>query len=117
MAWSCPPTASGATPPRPAAFQPADDQSLYDVRTLFSDAILIPAKRRIGLICPKLMNGEAVIRGGRFSSDAGAHPITAILRHKRYDEVWLQCRGRPASLRFAYGGRDGETAGRSSCPR
>jgi hypothetical protein len=87
----------------PKEFQPEEYQSRYDARTLIYDAIHFPGLRRICLICPKLLNLEALIRTGTFSSSAGNHAISRIWRHKRYDEVWLKCSGSPDRLRFTHG--------------
>ena len=78
----------------------------YDFHTLIYDAFYVSRKRSICLICPKLLNFERLIREGKFTADGEDIRISSIWQFKRYAQIWLRCRRKPANLRFQHGSLD-----------
>jgi len=76
-------------PAVPPEYRGENYGALYDVSTLFYDAVHLPAAQKIVLFCPKLFNLEPLIRQGRFSSGEGPLRLARIVHRRRYDEVWL----------------------------
>lgn len=92
----------------PKSEQAADFEQKYDWTTFVYGAAATPKGLR--LICPKLFNLEALLRAGRFGSEAGAHPIMRLRRLRRHDEVHLGGPATGKTLQFAGGGPE------LSCP-
>ncbi len=90
----------------PAESRGVDVDTHYDFHTLIYDAFYIPGKRSICLICPKLLNFETLIRGGKFTADGEDLRIASIWQFKRYTQIWLRCRRKPTHLRFQHGSFD-----------
>src|SRR5690606_33118536 len=83
----------------PAA-QQADFAEKYDWWTLIYGAVWRPEQGAVVLVCPKLMNLEAVLRRGRFRGAGGTLPLRRIRRFRRYDEIWLEAERAPGRLTF-----------------
>jgi hypothetical protein len=90
----------------PQELRGPDIDNHYDFHTLIYDAFYVPGKRSICLICPKLLNFESLIREGRFTADGENIRISSIWQFKRYAQIWLRCRRKPANLRFQHGTLD-----------
>ena len=78
------------------------DTTNFDYRTLIYDAIYIPRRRAICLICPKLRNLSRVIGEAQFF--AGGRRLTPKIRvtQGRHDEVWFRCLRTPDTLKIRY---------------
>lgn len=83
-------------------------EALYDVSTLFYDAVLLHESRKIVLFCPKLFNLEPLVREGRFALGDAPLKLARIVRRRRYDEVWLDGAGGRGGP-FAFSWRDWST--------
>lgn len=85
-----------------AAGQGPDFADRYDWTTLLYGAAFGP--RGLVAVAPRLLNLTALLRQGRFLSDAGAHPVRRIRRYRRHDEVALGGPPPGAALAFEAGG-------------
>lgn len=84
----------------PAKYQGPDYSQKYDFKTLVYDAISVPEKNAVVLICPKLFNLESLVLKGAFTCANQDCTVHTILRRKRFDEVWLKCQS-PIDLKQA----------------
>ena len=87
----------------PEAHTPEYDAG-YDFRTLFYDCFYRSDKQAVILVCPLLLNLEAILTEGEVALD-GAAVRPHIRRRPRYDEVWLKARHAPSQLSIRYQGR------------
>lgn len=87
-------------PMLPPDRQLPDFDEKYDYKTVLYGAIFKPDRKAVVLVCPKLLNLEAVLRAGRFTTAVGSLRLRRIRRQRRYDEVWLDCAAPPGRLRF-----------------
>ncbi|QDC10204.1 hypothetical protein FHY55_13525 [Oceanicola sp. D3] len=90
---------------RPAA-QPANFAERYDFSTLAYSATFLPERGRIVLVCPKLLNLAGLLRGATFRSELGVHPVTALRRYRRHDELWVRARACPSRLSVVLDGEE-----------
>lgn len=93
----------------PEAWRGPDHDRLYDFRTLAYDAIVCPEEHAIVLICPKLLNFERFVLEGKFSVSGEPAEVRSIRKHRRFDEVFLDWRGKSGKLAFEHGGLRLET--------
>ena len=89
-------------------FECAADAERYDSRTLFYDALYIPRRRAICLICPRLHNLSTVVEEADFFSE-GRRLRPRIKRTRgHHEEIWLSCKRTPDTLRVRIGALDWE---------
>jgi hypothetical protein len=55
-------------------------------------------------MCPPLLNLEETLKRARFTSQGQELYIASIWRFKRFNEVWLHCRGVPQAIEFQVDG-------------
>lgn len=82
----------------PKAYRLAGYDDGYDFLTLAYDVVWMPAQRAVLMVCPKLLNLEAVLKSGRVQADGAALPRPRIKRYRRHDEVWFACAHRPSEI-------------------
>ena len=77
-----------------------DSDRGYDFTTLIYDAIWLEAEHVLLLVCPKLLNFEALIGDGGLSVDGRPLGLPRIRRFRRYDEVRFDCPRPPGFLKI-----------------
>jgi hypothetical protein len=88
---------------RPTQF---DDQ--YDFHTLFYDAFFVPEDLTIRLVCPRLLNFEAIVKVASFTSNGEKLEPRLRRRNWRNDEISLTCSRVPTRLRIRFRSMDRE---------
>lgn len=90
-----------------AARSPQFDEQ-YDFRTLFYDAFFVPTDRTIRLVCPRLLNLEAMVKEATFTSNGERLEPRLRRRNWRNDEISLACSGVATQLRIRFRSMDRE---------
>jgi len=80
----------------------------YDFHTLFYDAFFVPKDRTIRLVCPRLLNLEALVKEATFTTNGEKLEPRLRRRNWRNDEISLTCSGVPTGLRIHFRSMDRE---------
>ncbi len=94
----------------PAALRGPDFDARYDFRTLAYDAIHLPGRGVLTLVCPPLLNLAQVLRRGEILVDGQPVRPGRIRRRRRFDFVDLPCPNPPATLAVRFEGWQVETS-------
>jgi hypothetical protein len=92
----------------PEKVRPPQFDEQYDFHTLFYDAFFVPKDLTIRLVCPRLLNLEAIVKEATFTSNGEKLEPRLRRRNWRNDEISLTCSRVPTRLRIRFRSMDRE---------